>query len=119
MNEKSHYVADEDELETDGSKIIVEVGGQEIAVFHFDDEYFAVANYCPHQAAPLCEGKQKGKVEIADDDWDLEYSEEAYIECPWHSWTFDIRSGENASDERYRVPTYEIEVEDGEIHVLK
>lgn len=119
MSTEKHYVADVNELETDGSKIIAEVAGQEIAIFRLDGEYHAVANYCPHQAGPLCEGQTKGKVEIGEDGWELAYQDEVYIECPWHSWMFDVRTGDHAADNRYRVPTYDIKVEDGAIHVLR
>ncbi len=118
MNKERHYVADTDEI-AEGSRAMIEVDGQEIAVFHLDGEYYAVANFCPHQSAPLCEGKRKGKVELGEDGWDLEYTDEIYIECPWHSWMFDIKTGKHAADDRYAVPTYEVEIEDGEIHVLR
>jgi nitrite reductase/ring-hydroxylating ferredoxin subunit len=119
MSEERHYVADTDELAADGSKAIAEVRGQEVAVFRLDGEYYAVANFCPHQSGPLCEGQTKGKVGIGDDGWQLEYSDETYIECPWHSWMFDIRTGEHAVDDRYAVPTYDVEVEAGEIYVTR
>ena len=119
MRGDRHHIADVEEFDGDGSKIIAEVSGQEIAVFRLAGEFYAVANYCPHQAAPLCEGVLTGKVGVADDGWELTYDDEVYIECPWHSWQFDVRTGENAADDRYRVPTYEVEVSDGGVYVLR
>ena len=36
---------------------IVTVNGREIGVFNLDGEYFALANRCPHEGGPLCQGK--------------------------------------------------------------
>lgn len=48
-----------------------------IAVFKLDDGIFAVADLCSHGAASLSEGIVENGV----------------IECPFHSGTFDIRTG--------------------------
>jgi nitrite reductase/ring-hydroxylating ferredoxin subunit len=32
---------------------------------------------------------------------------------------FDVRTGESAADDRYRVPTYEVEVVGGAIYVYR
>lgn len=114
-----HFVASTDELDGDGSSAIVEIKGQEIAVFNKNGDYYAVANYCPHQAGPLCEGKLKGETSIGDDGWELVYGEETLIECPWHTWAFDIKTGKHVADDRYAVPTYDVVVEDEEIYVIK
>lgn len=113
-------VADEDEFAGDGSRVIVDVGGMEIAVFRAEGDYYAMGNYCVHQGGPLCEGGLNGRVVSDDDGWDWRYEEEAYyIHCPWHGWIFDIRDGANVNAERYRAPTYDVEVEDGEVFVLR
>jgi len=51
---------------------------------------------------------------IGDDGWawNLEKRGEI-ISCPWHSWKFDIVTGENVDDPQYRVPTYEVDVDKG------
>lgn len=111
-------IATTDEFEGDGSRVITEVNGQEIAVFRFNDEYFALANYCVHQSGPLCEGGLTGYMQLAEDNWDWEYDSDAkYISCPWHGWAFDITTGVNVKDSRYSVPSYDVTVEDGSIFV--
>lgn len=101
--------------ETD--RLITEVNGREIAVFREGDEYFALANYCPHQAGPLCEGPVTGKITVGEDmNW--RYSEDKkLVTCPWHYWKFDVQTGKSAKDGRYRVPTYEVEIRDERILV--
>jgi nitrite reductase/ring-hydroxylating ferredoxin subunit len=111
-------IADVSEFDGDGSRVIEEVRGQEIAVFRHDGEFYALANYCVHQSGPLCEGGLTGYSDVAEDMWDWEFdTEEKYLSCPWHGWVFDITTGRNAKDDSYAVPTYEVEVADGEVFV--
>ena len=119
MPEK-HKVANVEEFSTEGSRVIVDINGLEIAVFHSEGEYYAVGNYCVHQGGPLCEGGLNGRVSAEDDGWEWHYDpEEYYLHCPWHGWIFDIRTGENVNSDRYRAPTYDVEVEDDEVFVVR
>lgn len=114
-----HKVATVDEFDGDGDRVIEEVEGMEVAVFKLKGDYHAVANFCPHQAAPLCEGRLMGEIS-GSDGWQLEYDDEKRnIACPWHSWRFDITTGENLETDRYKVPTYDVEIEDGNVYVLR
>jgi nitrite reductase (NADH) small subunit len=54
------------------------VGDREIGVFNVDGTFYAIENTCPHQGGPLAEGWVEGCV----------------VTCPWHSWSFDVRTGE-------------------------
>ncbi|WP_336361465.1 Rieske (2Fe-2S) protein [Haladaptatus sp. ZSTT2] len=113
-----HHIASEEELATDGSRLITEIRGKEIAVFRVNGEYYGVLNYCVHQAGPLCEGRVVGDTEIGDDGWSWVSTREGeIISCPWHAWKFDIKGGKCIDDDRYSVPTYDVEVEDGEVYV--
>ena len=115
-----HRVASTDELPEEGDRVIADVQGQEIAVFNYDGDYYAVSNHCIHQAGPLCEGDLTGDMTLGDDGWSWEYdSERKYIRCPWHGWVFDITTGESTDDPRYRAPTYDVEVDGDEIYVLR
>lgn len=112
-------IAEEGELESTDDRLVVEVEGREIGVFQVDGEYHAVANFCVHQGGPLCEGSRMGEIEVGSDGWSWEYaSAGTTIVCPWHNWRFDIPSGRSLDDPRYRVPTYEVEVVDGDIYVI-
>lgn len=114
LAEGEYEVGTLEELE-ESDRLITEVDGREIAIFRKDDEYFAVANYCPHQAGPLCEGPVTGQI-TADEDMNWQYSENnTLITCPWHYWKFDIETGKSAKDGRYKVPTYDVEIRDERI----
>lgn len=52
--------------------------GDELAIVNIDGEYYAIDNFCPHRGAPLSDGVVRGHL----------------IECGWHGWQFDLRSGE-------------------------
>lgn len=85
---------------TEGSPVVTEVDGVEIAVILAGDEYHALQNVCPHQGGPVGEGKVDG----------------GSIYCPWHGWQFDIGSGDHVHH-KGSVETYPVTVEDGEIVV--
>ena len=53
------------------------VEGRHIAIFRLDDGYYAIDNLCLHQAGPLCEGPL----------------EDGVVTCPWHGWSYDVRTG--------------------------
>lgn len=112
------FVAEEAAFVGDRSRVITEAAGNEIAVFRLDGGYYALANYCIHQGGPLCEGPVTGRITVDPDTWEWTVDEERYVECPWHTWQFDVTTGENTADPSYRVPTYPVEVENGNVYVL-
>lgn len=117
MTDRKHKVATTDELAAK-SRITVEMDGIEIGVFRNDDEYHALLNYCVHQSGPLCEGGLSGKMEV-DDEFRWSYDDEPrVVTCPWHNWKFDIKTGTNIHDESYQVPTFDVEVKDGDVYVI-
>jgi nitrite reductase/ring-hydroxylating ferredoxin subunit len=110
------FVIEANELQA-GDRVIVEIDGREIAVFNVDGDLHALANYCVHQGGPVCEGLLSGTVGV-DEELDLVYEKEGEIvSCPWHGWEFEIRSGEHLADPGYRLPTYDVSVEDGEVYL--
>lgn len=113
-----HKVADETTLSEPGARVLTEIKGVEIAVFNLDGEYHALANFCPHQSGPLCEGPLRGRVTVGEDlEWEYD-SKKRNVVCPWHGWMFDVETGENVDADRYTVPKYDVEVDDGEVFVL-
>ncbi|MEF8841976.1 MAG: Rieske (2Fe-2S) protein [Haloarculaceae archaeon] len=114
-----HRVASADELAEEGSRVISEVAGQEVAVFRVEGGLHALANYCVHQAGPLCEGPLTGRLSPGEDG-SLRYEEsESVVRCPWHGWRFDVRTGESLQSDRWTAPTYEVEVEDGDVYIRR
>jgi nitrite reductase (NADH) small subunit len=116
-----HVIAREDDFE-DGGPIVAEIEGREIGVFRIDGEYQAYLNWCPHQAAPVCEGRTHGQWEASFDRDTLETSkswreDKPVLNCPWHGWQFDLNTGTCLSDGDISLPTYPVRAEDGDIIV--
>lgn len=70
--------------------------GKPIALFNVDGEFYAINYICPHMGGPLGEGK---------------FVEKFVVECPWHKWTFDVRSGLPDHEDGHSVAAYEVMVE--------
>lgn len=75
--------------------------GTELALYHIDGEFHAIENFCPHKGAPLADGHLCGHT----------------VECDWHGWRFDVRSGACLNRPSEPVETYEVVVEDGWIKI--
>jgi len=69
-------VASVDEL-SPGSCRVVDLDGMAVAVFHIGNEYYAIADVCPHDGGDLASGKLVGEEII----------------CPRHGARFSIRTG--------------------------
>ena len=68
--------------------------GNELAVYNVNGEYYATENFCPHKGALLSEGEL------------CEY----VIECWWHGWQFDVRTGQCLTVPD-KIKTYRVWVE--------
>lgn len=101
-----------------GSGIGVEVDGIEIAIFNADGKFFAIANRCAHQQAPMCKAGDK-KIN-ADHTWTESrggLNEEACtVSCPWHLWEWDLKTGEHEASGK-RIGTFDVTVSDGGVYV--
>ena len=83
-----------------GCSKVVQVGEHVVAIFNVEGRLHAIDNTCPHQGGPLGEGYLEG---------------EAIVSCPWHGWTFDVRTGVSPIDPDMRVACFRIRVESGDI----
>ncbi|MFP6870266.1 MAG: Rieske (2Fe-2S) protein [Nitrospinota bacterium] len=105
-----------------GERLLVEIGGFHIGIFHLSDGFFALENFCPHQKGPVCPGNLFREVtEVGPDGRVRErYAREEYdiIACPMHGWEFDLRTGSCLADRRRKVKTFPVEIEGGEVYVL-
>src|SRR5947209_7778439 len=104
-----HVVASVDDIPP-GRRKLVDVNGRAVVVFNLGGEFFALNNRCPHKGGSLCEGKQTGLVQSSEPG-EYRYSRRGeIIRCPWHSWEFDIRTGQSWCDpakvktRKYAVP---------------
>ena len=108
-----HVVATVDEIPP-GERKIVELEGRSLGVFNINGEFYAVRNICPHQGAPLCEGRLTGLLQ-SDVPGEYRYTRKGEIlRCVWHGWEFDIKTGQSWwNPAQKRVRKYPVEVEDG------
>ncbi|MBI4173229.1 MAG: non-heme iron oxygenase ferredoxin subunit [Candidatus Aenigmarchaeota archaeon] len=79
----------------------VAANGKEIALYFADGNVYATDNTCPHENGPLGEGFLEGKI----------------ITCPMHGWQFDVRTGRHAFMPGIKVPTFKVEIKNGDVLV--
>ena len=86
----------------EGEAMPVCIGAERIAVCRMDGRLHAVSNVCPHQNGPLGEGRVR----------------DGYLECPWHGYQFDPRTGQSPPGFPDSVPAYRL-VTEGELTYLE
>jgi nitrite reductase (NADH) small subunit len=84
---------------TPGQGKMVVVNGRHVALFRLGEEFYALDNMCLHRGGPLCEGPIDNDV----------------VTCPWHGWSYEIRTGTMVQDPRVGVDKHEVKVEGGAI----
>ena len=89
-----------DDFESGTGKMVV-VNGRHVALFRLGDEFFAIDNLCLHKAGPLCEG---------DIDNDV-------VTCPWHGWSYQIRTGTLVQDPRVGVSRHDVHIDGDQVSV--
>jgi 3-phenylpropionate/trans-cinnamate dioxygenase ferredoxin subunit len=88
----------------EGGVKLVDVGGDEVAVFNIAGDYYALADVCTHDGGTLADGTVEGHE----------------IECPRHGARFDIRTGKVTAPPAYEaVQTYPVRIKDCRVQVRK
>jgi nitrite reductase/ring-hydroxylating ferredoxin subunit len=72
-----------------------------LVLLETDGTICALINDCPHAGGALTAG----------------YRKDGWIECPLHTWRFDVRSGACLSNPGEQVPTLATRVVDGIVEV--
>jgi nitrite reductase (NADH) small subunit len=80
----------------------VTVNGRHVALFRLGDEFFAIDNLCLHKAGPLCDGH----IDAGD-----------VVTCPWHGWSYEIKTGTLVQDPRVGVSKHEVRVDGDTVSV--
>ena len=62
-----------------GQMKVINIDDVVVVIVNLDGEYYAFEAICPHRDGPLYQG----------------YLWKNSIECPWHHFRYDIRTGEN------------------------
>ena len=81
----------------------VSAHGLSIAVFHIEQQFYAIDDACTHEDAPLGEGDVRG----------------TRVVCPYHDWVYDIPTGACLTDPTRPVGCFETKVHDDFVWVGK
>ncbi len=95
-----HKVLDDKNELQEGRVMTVTAGHKSICLTHFEGQYSALDNKCPHQKGPLGEGS----------------IENGLLRCPWHGWDFHPCTGKAPGFDD-GVETYALKVEGEEVFV--
>jgi len=86
----------------EGRGTLFQVENLAVAVFRVEGRCHAIANACPHRGGPLAEGELNGAV----------------VTCPWHGWTWDVRTGANVRNPALKkVACFPVVVENGDVFI--
>jgi thiamine pyrophosphate-dependent acetolactate synthase large subunit-like protein/nitrite reductase/ring-hydroxylating ferredoxin subunit len=91
---------DPDEL-PEGRVKAKSLGVHTVCMTHFEGQYAALSNKCPHQRGPLGEGS----------------IENGMLRCPWHGWDFHPITGSPPEGFGDCVPTFPVEIRDDGVYV--
>lgn len=85
-----------------GERLRYEFEEDTVVVFNVEGRVYCIADVCTHDGGPLEDG------ELSDHE----------VECPRHGARFDIRTGKALClPATEPVPTYRVEIRDGDIYV--
>src|SRR3972149_1107217 len=84
-----------------GSVKQVTANGKTIALCNVGGRFYALDNQCVHRGGPLSEGYLDGEN----------------LECPWHAWQYDVKTGAVTMNPSAKVPTYEVKIEGSAVFV--
>ncbi len=83
----------------EGQAATLDANGQQIALFHVGERYYALEAGCPHEGEPLAEGTIEG----------------LRVLCPWHGYGFHLKTGECESDPDLHALTYPVKIQGKDI----
>jgi nitrite reductase (NADH) small subunit len=88
-----------DEAPKSGGVMEAETEGIAVCLANVNGELSALDNWCPHRRGPLGAGWIDGESVV----------------CPWHSWTFNLKTGIAEYPVHDRVTVFPVRVESGDI----
>ncbi|HJZ87345.1 MAG TPA: Rieske 2Fe-2S domain-containing protein [Polyangia bacterium] len=100
-SERFIRVATVDEVPPGTGKLVMGLHAKPIALFNVEGAFYAINFICPHMGGPLASGRLTGTV----------------VACPWHGWTFDVRTGQADHPGGHSVSAYQVEVRGRDVYV--
>ncbi len=89
------------EAPAEGAVMEADAQGVAICLARVGGKLSALDNLCPHRQGPLGQGWIEGNAVV----------------CPWHSWTFDVTSGQAEVPVSERVAVFPVRVEGDDVLV--
>ena len=77
------------------------VAGRALCIANVEGKICVLDGTCPHEGGPLGEGT----------------IENGRVVCPWHSYAFDVQTGEAEDDPSVKAEVLEARVENGELQI--
>jgi nitrite reductase (NADH) small subunit len=82
-----------------GKVMEAQAEGVAVCLANLNGELSALDNQCPHRGGPLGQGWIEGEAVV----------------CPWHSWSFNVKTGQAEYPEQERVAVFPLKVENGAV----
>lgn len=79
----------------------VKAGKITVALCNVGGTVYALDNTCPHAGGPLSEGFIDGEC----------------VECPWHGWRYNVKTGERPENPEIKVDCYPVHIDGDSIQV--
>ncbi len=104
-----------DDVRREGCRV-VDVDGRPVGVISVGEDFYAVADRCPHMGASMCTGSLSGTL-VPSAPHELVYGmDQRVLRCPWHGWEFDLESGRSLLEpRRFGLKTYRVTQRDGQV----
>lgn len=84
-----------------GRVVEAQVEGVAICLANINGELSALDNVCPHRQGPLGQGWIEGESVV----------------CPWHSWTFNVKTGAAEFPAGERVEVFPVRLDGDDVMV--
>ncbi len=80
----------------------IDAGGHPLVLVREGNKVYALDGRCPHRGGPMNEGVLEGHT----------------IRCPWHHFSFDVRTGEIVWPQGWEgLPTYATRIREGMVEL--
>ena len=84
-----------------GNVAEMEAQGVAVCIANIDGQLSAIDNWCPHRRGPLGQGWVEGNTVV----------------CPWHSWAFDVHTGQAQPPDSGAVDVFPLRLEGDDVLV--
>lgn len=85
------------------SSKVIKIASLRICITRLEDGFYAIDDTCPHEKASLAQGK---------------CSSNGLIECPWHHYLFDIKTGKNLGNTCADLTSYQVNLSQNRLSII-